>query len=134
MVHAESQFCHRWFKHVPHSVLLHQLYQHSKCFFFWHLNTTQAIVKRTYSARLTSKRWLSTKHIIFVPLQSHLQLLSNSALKCLIRKVKEYHKGMELTSTDHLSVCMDAAHLLSKNENTGKKSTEILLAIVMRLA
>lgn len=37
LVHAESQFCHCWFVHVPHLVILHQLHQHCKCFFFRHL-------------------------------------------------------------------------------------------------
>jgi len=63
---------------------------------------------------------------MFVPLQSHIQILFNSVLICLIRKVKEYQTGMVMSITDHLPVCMDAANLLSKNKSTGKKSTEIL--------
>jgi len=70
--------------------------------------------------------WSLFIHIIFVPLQSHIQILFISALICLIKKVKEYQIRIVMTSTDHLSVCMDAANLLSKNKSTGKKSTEIL--------
>jgi len=79
-----------------------------------------------YSVGLTLQQWFSIKHIIFVPLQSHTQILFNSALICLIRKVKEYQMGIVMSSTDHLSACMDAANLLSKNKSAGKKSTEIL--------
>jgi hypothetical protein len=89
------------------------------------LNTTQAKVRTTHSVCLTLQQWLLIKHTIFVTLQSHIPNLFNFALKCFIKKVKKYQKGTVLTSTDHLSVCMDAAHLLSKNKSTGKKSKEI---------